>query len=135
MTGVEDTAAELGLGNAAEPPAPERGRIDLDAARKARREKRGPAPFVIFFGDRYELPHALPAEVIDFVDEVQRGDFTAVTKAFRLLLGGDTYDAIVKRAKEEGDPLELEDTVFLLESALEIYEVTLPESKGSVRPS
>lgn len=118
------------------PQVPEKKRrIDLDEARRARREKQGPPPSIVFFGDEYPLPRSLPAEVIDLVGAVTAGDYTAVTQAMRVLLGGPVYETIAEKAKAEGDPLELEDVVFLLESALEVYEVTLPESKGSGPPS
>lgn len=116
------------------PPAEAR-RIDLDAARKARREKRGPAPSIIFLGDEHPLPHDLPAEVIDIVAAVNAGDWSVVTQAVKVLLGGDRYDEIVEKAKASGDPLELPDVTFLLEQVLDVYEVTLPESKASGSPS
>lgn len=118
------------------PAVPEKPRrIDLDEARRARREKQGPPPTIFFFGEDYPLPRSLPAEVIDLVGAVAEGDYTAVTQAMRTLLGGEVYEQVAEKAKAEGDPLELEDVVFLLEKALEVYEVTLPESKGSGAPS
>lgn len=123
---------------ATEPEAPTTTpsrRIDLDEARRARREKQGPPPSILFFGEDYPLPHSLPAEVIDLVGAVSAGDYTAVTRAMRVLLGGEVYEQVAKKASDEGDPLELEDVVFLLERALEVYEVKLPESKGSGPPS
>lgn len=110
-------------------------RIDLDAARKARREKQGPPPVIVFFGEEYALPRSLPAEVIDLCGAVAGGDYTAVTVAMRVLLGGPVYEKVQEKAKAEGDPLELEDVTFLLESALEVYGVTLPESTASGPPS
>lgn len=121
---MSDNVSEL-------PERPNPNEIDLDAARLARREKRGPQPSIKFFGDKYPLPYALPAEVIDLVGQVSDGDFTAVTAAMRTLLGGDVYDEVAARAKAEGDPLELDDVTFLLEQALEIYGVTPGESKAS----
>lgn len=122
--------------NSAEPAAPPTDRrIDLDAARKARREKQGPPPVIVFFGEEYPLPRSLPAEVIDLCGAVASGDYTAVTVAMRVLLGGLVYEKVEAKAKAEGDPLELEDVTFLLESALEVYGVTLPESKASGSPS
>jgi len=105
--------------------------IDLDAARKARREKQGPRPNVVFFGETFPLPYGLPAKVIDLIGDVNDGDFTASTAALKILVGADVYDALGKKAEDEGDMLELEDVVALLEKALEIYEVTLPESEAS----
>lgn len=116
-------------------PAREARRIDLDAARKARREKRGPAPTIVFLGDEHPLPHDLPAEVIDIVAAVNAGDWSIVTQAVKVLLGGDRYDEIVEKAKAAGEPLELPDVTFLLEEVLDVYEVTLPESKASGWPS
>lgn len=115
-----------------DPGKPTRKTIDLDAARRARREKRGPAPAIVFYGDVYELPHSIPAEVIDLVAAVNAGDWSVITQAMRVLIGGaDVYDRLAEKAKAEGEPLELEDVTFLLEQALEIYEVTLPESGAS----
>lgn len=106
--------------------------IDFDAARKARREQKGPAPELVFLGNRYPLPSELPADVIDLVADVEGGDFTAVTRAMRVLIGGEElYAELVEKAKAAGDPLTLDDVTFLLESALEVYEVTLPESSAS----
>lgn len=125
MTTVTNSAAPDTAGDV------DRKRIDLDANRKARREKQGPPPVIVFFGEEFTLPRSLPAEVIDLVGAVQAGDYTAVTKAMRVLLGGPVYEQVEAKAKAEGDPLELEDVTFLLERALEVYEVTLPESKAS----
>lgn len=106
--------------------------IDLDAARKARKEKKGPAPSIKFLGVDRPLPQSLPAEVIDLMADVGAGDYTASTKAFRLLLGGDeTYETLLADAKEAGEPLDLEDVVFLLEECLRVYEVTAGESPAS----
>lgn len=129
MTTVTNSAAPDTAGDV------DRKRIDLDANRKARREKQGAPPVIVFFGEEFTLPRSLPAEVIDLVGAVQAGDYTAVTKAMRVLLGGPVYEQVEAKAKEEGDPLELEDVTFLLERALEVYEVTLPESKASGSPS
>jgi hypothetical protein len=105
--------------------------IDLDAARAARRSKRGPRPSIRFLGSDRPLPYELPAEVIDMVGQIKAGDFTAVTGAIHVLLGGPVYDAIVADAKAANDPLALDDVTFLLEQALEVYGVTLPESAAS----
>lgn len=105
--------------------------IDLDAARAARREKQGPPPSILFLGDLHELPRGLPAEVLELAAGVAGGDWTAAVPAVRLLLGGDRYDELGAKAKAAGEPLELEDVVFLLEKVLEVYEVTLPESSAS----
>lgn len=110
---------------------PNTKRIDLDAARRARREKEGPAPEIIFFGDAYPLPRALPAKVIDLVAAINAGDWSVVIEAMKILLGGPVYDQLTQKAEAEGDPLELPDVTFLLEQALEVYEVTLPESNAS----
>lgn len=128
MTDTSATAPES-------PEAPEQI-IDLDAARKARREKRGSAPVVVFFGERFELPLGLPADVIDLVGEVNGGDLTKASEAFKILLGGpEIFDRLTATAKAHGEVLEFEDVVFLLEKTLEIYEVTLPESSASARQS
>ena len=109
------------------PPAVDR-RIDLDAARKARREKQGPAPTIVFLEKERELPRGLPAEVLELAGATASGDWTAAIPAVRLLLGAERYDEIVEEAKAASDPLELEDVVFLLEKVLEAYGVTAGES-------
>lgn len=109
--------------------------IDLDAARARRREHQGPAPSIRFLGEDHPLPRALPAKVIDIVAQVNAGDWSVVTEAVKILLGGDAYDRIVEAAEAAGDPLELDDVTFLLDQVLEVYEVTLPESPASGPPS
>jgi len=108
-------------------------RIDLDAARKARREKQGPAPCIVFLGVERPLPRSLPAEVLDLAGLVSQGQWTGAVPAIKLLLGGEVYEQVIADAKKAGDPLELEDIVFLLEQSLEVYEVTLPESRASAK--
>lgn len=110
-------------------PAPP-ATIDLDAARARRREQRGPAPSIRFLGKDRALPYALPAEVIDVVAQVNGGDWSVVTEAVKILLGGPVYEEIVVEAKAAGEPLELEDVTFLLDQVLEVYGVTLPKSRG-----
>jgi len=110
-------------------------KIDLDAARKARREKRGAPPSIVFLGKDWPLPHGLPADVLELAGYVAGGDWSRAVPAVRLLLGAEVYDAVRIAAAEDGDPLELEDVVFLLEQVLEVYEVTLPESDASGSPS
>lgn len=125
----EDAAPELAV-----VPGPDR-KIDLDEARRARREKQGPAPEIVFFGTSFPLPRALPAKVIDLIGEVGDGDYTASVAAMKVLLGGAVYDDVAKKAEDEGDPLEIDDVIFLLTKALEVYEVTLPESEASATSS
>ena len=110
---------------------PDDRKIDLDEARRARRETQGPPPEIVFFGESFPLPRALPAKVIDLIGEVGEGDYTASTRAMKVLLGGAVYDRVAEKAEAEGDPLEIDDVIFLLEKALEIYDVTLPESEAS----
>lgn len=106
-------------------------KLDLDAARKARREKRGPAPSILFLGKDRPLPSSLPADVLELGGAVAAGDWTQAVPAVRILLGGPVYDELRADAEAAGEPLDLEDVVFLLEGALEVYEVTLPESNAS----
>lgn len=106
-------------------------KIDLDAARKARREKRGAPPSIVFLGKDWTLPHGLPADVLELAGYVAGGNWSQAVPAVRLLLGQETYDSIREAAVEDGDPLELEDVVFLLEKVLEVYEVTVGESEAS----
>lgn len=145
MTDLEDAAREAGLGTPAprapaipepEPLSEEEQAvadaladrtIDLDAARRARRSKRGKQPKIRFLSVDYPLPYELPADVLDMVDELERGDFTAVTAAFRSVLGGPVYDKVKQAAIDDEDPLTVDDVTFLLEKSLEVYEVKLPE--------
>lgn len=118
-------------------PAPESNAprvADLDAARKARREKKGPPPTIRFLERDWPLPQELPADVVDLVGAME-SDFTQVGVAFRVLLGGDTFEEMSAAAKEAKDPLTLDDVVFLLEEALVMYDVTLPKSSSSGAPS
>lgn len=109
--------------------------IDLDAARARRREQQGPAPSIRFLGKDRPLPRALPAKVIDVVAQVNAGDWSVVTEAVKILLGGPVYDEILEESAAAGDPLELDDVTFLLEEVLNVYGVTLPESPASGTPS
>lgn len=118
----------------ADPATPDR-RIDLDAARKARAEKRGPAPSIVFLGKDRPLPAGLPADVLDLAAQTAGGNWTAAVPAVRLLLGQEVYDELVADAKEAGEPLDLDDVVFLLGKVLEVYEVTLGESEASATSS
>lgn len=110
-------------------------KIDLDAARKARREKRGAPPSIVFLGDEHVLPHGLPADVLELAGYVAGGNWSQAVPAVRILLGQEVYDELGVKAREAGEPLELEDVVFLLEKVLEVYEVTVPESGASGSPS
>lgn len=113
--------------------APARRNIDLDAARAARREQRAKQdpPTITFLGVVHKLPAGLTADVIDLVGDVMRGDPSAITGSIRTILGGDAYEEVKRAAAAEGEPLELEDVMFLLEGVLDVYGVTLPESKAS----
>lgn len=105
--------------------------VDLDAERRARREKQGPAPTVTIVGQTITLPRNMPAEVLDLIRSTGTGDYTAPVEAFRVLIGAEAYEQISAAAKTAGDPLEIDDVIFLLERALVMYEVKLPESGAS----
>lgn len=106
-------------------------KIDLDAARKARREKQGPAPVLVFLERDWILPRAIPASVIDLIGQTAGGDFTAPVEAMKILLGPGTYDELITEAEAAGDPLEIDDVIFLLEEVLDRFGLKPGESPAS----
>lgn len=108
-----------------QPGAPGEDRtIDLDAARAARAEKRGPSPSVKVNGEIHELPAELPAEAVHAFGALMRGDPSGLELGMRSLFG-DAWDRITKGT------FSLDDEIFLLENALELYGISLPESEAS----
>lgn len=110
---------------------PTKKTIDLDAARAARREKLAPAPELVFLGETYVLPRELPAEAVHAFGAIMAEDFSGLEGGMKALFGADGWDALVKAAKDAGDPLAFEDEIFLLEQAFDAYGMTLPESSAS----
>jgi hypothetical protein len=104
--------------------------IDLDAARKARTEKLGPAPKIRLNGVDYELPAELPMEPIlqiadglfdkSMADEDKPDAMRAALKA----LLGEHYEAIRVQ-------LSAQDASTLLRGILDLYGTDLPERSAS----
>lgn len=104
--------------------AKETRRIDLDAARAARAEKRGPAPVVVLDGKEYELPPELPGHVVTAFGMAMKGEVDSLEAAVRDLFG-EHYEEISKAR------LSFDDQMVLLEGALAAYDFELPESSAS----
>lgn len=121
--------------------------IDLDAARKARREARGDGgetPNVLIGGERIQLPEELPADALaaigglmildaggDANELAQLGALAGLTDACTAFFG-DAYERI--RAAAPGG-LSLDDLEVLLGGAFEVYGVNLGESGASASSS
>jgi hypothetical protein len=105
-------------------------KIDLDAARRARLEQRGPAPVVTVNGKDYELPAELPADVVTAFGLVQRGDVSALEAALEALFAGKLAE-LKADSVAAGAPLSWDDLVFLIESAVDEYGLDLPGSRAS----
>lgn len=118
--------------------------IDLDAARKARREARGDGgetPHVIIGGERIPLPEELPADALTAIGGlmiVGEGDEANELAKLGALAGlneaaesffGDAWPKI----KAHG--LSLDDLEVLLSGAFEVYGVNLGESGASASSS
>lgn len=102
--------------------------LDLDAARQARLEKKGPPPVIRQGGKDWTLPAELPADVVTGFGMAQRGDISGLDSALASLFG-DQYDAF----KAEG--LSWPDEQALLEGVLELYGFDLPGSSASAPSS
>lgn len=105
-------------------------RIDLDAARKARLEKKGEPPVVLFNGKSYVLPLELPADAVTSIGMLSRGDMGALDGVLEGMFGGQ-LEAIKADAAAAGSPLSYDDLVFLIEHVVEEYGITLPGSSAS----
>lgn len=68
--------------------------VDLDAARRARREIKKHGPEVVFGGETYELAPELPYDVLEPLSAFGGGDLAGLTGLVRALLG-EHYDAFV----------------------------------------
>lgn len=131
-------------------PAAAGQKIDLDAARAARAEARRKAgqeasPSVRFLGQDWTLPPELPAETVYAFgllfkldpDELQGGNLAELGPALLtfhdgvVALFGATWDKLKAAAIESGEPLSFADEAFLLEEAMTVYGVDLPESSAS----
>lgn len=102
--------------------------LDLDAARQARLEKKGPPPVVKQGGKNWALPAELPSEVVTGFGMAQRGDISGLDSALEALFGEQYADF-----KAEG--LSWPDEEALLEGVLELYGFDLPGSSASAPSS
>lgn len=66
-------------------------RIDLDAAKAARREASGEAPIVVFGGKEFTLPVELPQSAAEAINDVSN-DKGSVNDIFKILLNGQFSD-------------------------------------------
>lgn len=118
--------------------------IDLDAARKARAEARARAagedevkpPALRLEGEDHPMPHEMPLSCLTAFGEVmalrnaQEGDeldsssFDKMTDAVRELIGPVAFGAVQPS-------LSIEDLMFLLTEAMELYGFALGESVAS----
>lgn len=112
-------------------------RIDLDAARAARREAQGEAPVVVIDGKELKLPVELPFEVAEglsaFSDEAIRldpaGSATALHRVLGLLLG-PAHDEFMAASPS------INDVMMLLDGLVKSYGLEdLGESRASAASS
>lgn len=108
-------------------------RIDLDAAKAARREALGESPIVVFAEKEYTLPIELPFEVAEALGQLTDATDGAqaasvMEKIFRILLG-DGYDGFIQ------DHPTLNDMNALMEAVGGLYGVAGSESTASAESS
>lgn len=112
--------------------APEKRVIDVDAARKARAGQQGPPPELVLGGETYVLPLELPAEAVHAFGAIMGGDFSGLGYGMACLFGGeDAWNAVLEASRAGGQPLSMDDEMFILEEAFDAYGMTLPESPAS----
>lgn len=108
-------------------------RIDLDAARAARREARGESPVLVFMGSEYELAPEMPLELVELVVQLEQvGNdqdsgikvFGILERMFKVVLG-EHYD----RFKASGATLQ--DLGPLIAGIEKVYGLSLGESLAS----
>lgn len=108
-------------------------RIDLDAARAARREARGESPVLVVDGQELALPEELPFEAAELLGilspETVKENPTAtadiVSKTLAILLG-EAYEAFQKASPS------INDVMVLLDGLLKAYGLEdLGESAAS----
>lgn len=99
-------------------------RIDLDAARAARREKlKDKEPTVIIFqGREFPVPDELPASVFESITDLQGGNVAGLTGTLESLLGKETY-AEIKAIPD----LTFDDLFFLVNSVVDSFGLSLGE--------
>ena len=98
--------------------------IDLDAARAARREKRGRIE-VVFLGEKIALPPGLNADVMLLIETIDTGSWSSVMSALEAIIGETAIELLLEAVSKADDVLEL------LEKTMTVYGISLPESEAS----
>ena len=107
-------------------------KIDLDAAKAARREANGEAPTVVFGGKEYELPVELPFEVATSMAGLDEESIKADPS-----LVGEKINAVVSilfgTSVEEfmGGAPSMNDLMALIEGLSGVYGLDAGESQAS----
>ena len=104
--------------------------IDLDAARAARREKRGRIE-VVFLGEKIALPPGLNADVMLLIETIDTGSWSSVMSALEAIIGETAIELLLEAVSKADDVLEVEDVLELLEKTMTVYGISLPESEAS----
>lgn len=102
------------------------GNIDLNAARRARAEAGIERHTLTIDDEELELPLELPVELIEAVVRAQSGDVAAFQDAMVAVFGEETYGRL-----RSAHRLSIEDLVFAMETAMDLYGVTMGESPAS----
>lgn len=104
-------------------------RIDLNAARAARREAReDDSPDVVVIGDdEYELPLEMPVALLEAFGRAQSGDASGFTDGVIAILGSrEVYEELVEKHH-----ITMDDLVEVMEGAMSSYGVSPGESQAS----
>lgn len=108
-------------------------RIDLDAARAARREARGESPVLVFKGEEYELAPEMPLELVELVVQLEQvGNdqdsgikvFGILERMFKVVLG-EQYE------KFKSSGASVQDLGPLIAGMEQVYGLSLGESLAS----
>jgi len=101
-------------------------RIDVDAQRAARREKRGDDPIVIVVaGQDFRLPDELPLDILEELGPLLDGkNITTAKPALRALVGDEAYDA-------SDVPWSVQDLEELAEAVVTAYGLSTTPSSAS----
>lgn len=104
-------------------------KIDLDAARAARREARGGDPIeLVVGGQTFTLPDEMPLAALEAFALAMGGQPAALIDGLGHLIGEENAATI--RAQYE---LSLDDLLVIFEGASEAYGMTQGESSASPR--
>lgn len=104
-------------------------RIDLNAARAARREARADTSLPPIAVDEALYPlisEELPLAVLDAIGDVSRGEVARVGDAVRALVGPQAYEELITT-----HALTLDDLEVLLEGAMTAYGVPFEKRRAS----